>query len=137
MRGMTRPVGRPKKLIDQKQFEGLCGLQCTTEEICSFFDITDKTLQTWCKETYGVNFSVVFQQKRNKGKISLRRSQFKLAERNANMAIFLGKQMLGQKDRQEIEMSGGVELSIEERRQIVRDELAGVGKNDRTPTKSS
>ena len=36
-------MGRPKKEIDQKQFENLCGLQCTQEEICGFFDVTDKT----------------------------------------------------------------------------------------------
>ena len=42
-------MGRPKKEIDQKQFENLCGLQCTEEEICGCFDITDKTLNSWCK----------------------------------------------------------------------------------------
>ena len=30
--------------------------------------------------------------------MSLRRTQFKLAEHNTSMAIFLGKQYLGQKD---------------------------------------
>ena len=32
------------KEIDKKQFENLCGLQCTKSEICSFFGVTDKTL---------------------------------------------------------------------------------------------
>ena len=32
------------------------------------------------------------------GKISLRRSQFRLAESNATMAIWLGKQYLGQRE---------------------------------------
>lgn len=92
------PAGRPRKEIDQKQFENLCGLQCTKEEICAWFDITDKTLDAWCKRTYNENFSVVFQKKRGKGKISLRRSQFELAKKSASMAIWLGKQYLGQKD---------------------------------------
>lgn len=30
-------MARPRKEIDQNQFENLCGLQCTLEEICSFF----------------------------------------------------------------------------------------------------
>lgn len=94
-------TGRPRKEIDQKQFENLCGLQCTEEEICGWFDVTDKTLNSWCRRVYGVNFSEVFKQKRVNGKISLRRSQFKLAENNANMAIWLGKQYLGQKDKPE------------------------------------
>ena len=34
----------------------------------------------------------------SKGKVSLRRYQFKLAEKSAPMAIFLGKNYLGQKD---------------------------------------
>ena len=91
-------MARPLKDIDQNNFESLCALQCTKHEICDFFNITDKTLETWCKRTYGSGFSDVFKQKRGKGKISLRRAQFKLAEKNANMAIWLGKQYLGQSD---------------------------------------
>lgn len=91
-------MARPRKKIDQKQFESLCGLQCTLEEVCGFFGVTDKTLDGWCKRTYGQSFSEVFKQKRGKGKISLRRAQFRLAEKNASMAIFLGKQYLGQRD---------------------------------------
>lgn len=85
--------------IDKKQFENLCGLQCTLFEICDFFDVEDDTLNSWCKKTYGTTFSEVFKKKRGKGQISLRRMQWKLAEKNATMAIFLGKQYLGQKDK--------------------------------------
>ena len=91
-------MARPKKEIDQKQFENLCGLQCTLEEICDWFGVTDKTLNSWCKRTYSESFSEVFRQKRSTGKISLRRNQWRLAEKNASMAIWLGKQYLGQKD---------------------------------------
>ena len=85
--------------IDKKQFENLCGLQCTLLEICDFFDVEDDTLNSWCKKTYGTTFSEVFKLKRGKGQISLRRMQWKLAEKNTAMAIFLGKQYLGQKDK--------------------------------------
>lgn len=91
-------MARPKKEIDQDQFEKLCGLQCTEAEIMGWFDITDKTLTRWCKDTYGESFSEVYAKKREKGKISLRRAQFRLAEKSASMAIFLGKNYLGQKD---------------------------------------
>lgn len=90
--------GRPKKIIDQDAFEKLCALQCTESEICAFFNVTDKTLANWCKETYGLNFSEIFAQKREAGKISLRRMQWKHAEKNATMAIYLGKQYLGQRE---------------------------------------
>lgn len=92
------PMGRPKKEIDSTQFEKLCALQCTREEICGWFDVTDKTLDKWCKEKYGDTFSVVFSKKREAGKISLRRAQWRLAEKSPAMAIFLGKNYLGQKD---------------------------------------
>jgi hypothetical protein len=91
-------MARPRKNIDQKQFESLCGLQCTQEEMCCFFNVDDVTLNRWCKRTYKKSFSEVFKSKRGTGKISLRRNQWKLAETNVAMAIFLGKQYLGQSD---------------------------------------
>ena len=91
-------MARPCKEIDQKEFEKLCELQCTEQEICGFFDVTDKTLTAWCKRTYGRSFSEVYEEKRGNGKISLRRAQFRLAEKSAAMAIFLGKNYLGQRD---------------------------------------
>lgn len=84
--------------IDKDIFENLCGLQCTMLEICDAFDVDDKTLTSWCKKTYNKPFSEVFKLKKGKGLVSLRRSQWKLAGKNATMAIFLGKQYLGQKD---------------------------------------
>ena len=102
-------MARPRKEIDKKQFENLCGLQCTLEEICGWFDVCSDTLETWCKRTYKRSFSEVFAQKRGAGKISLRRSQWRLAEKNANMAIWLGKQYLGQKD--QVEASLAVDMA--------------------------
>lgn len=91
--------GRPQKEIDQKIFENLCMIQCTMTEICAVLDITDKTLSKWCRQTYGKKFSEVFAEKRQKGFASLRRTQFRLAETSAAMAIFLGKNYLGQVDK--------------------------------------
>lgn len=96
-------MARPRADIAQDQFEKLCGLQCTKEEICGWFNITDKTLDSWCKTTYSEGFSEVYSKKREAGKISLRRAQFRLAEKNASMAIFLGKNYLGQRDHIEME----------------------------------
>ena len=71
------------------------------KRICGFFDVTDKTLEGWCKRTYKAGFSEVFRQKRGLGKISLRRHQWRLAEKNAAMAIWLGRNYLGQKEEPE------------------------------------
>ena len=92
-------TGRPHKQIDKSQFESLCGIQCTMEEVCQFFDCDEKTLNKWCKDTYKNTFSQVFKEKKGVGKVSLRRSQFQHALKgNASMLIWLGKQYLGQRE---------------------------------------
>lgn len=91
-------MGRPKKQISKTSFEKLCGMQCTISEVCAFLDVSEKTLEAWCKETYGMTFSKVFDQKRESGKVSLRRMQWQHAEKSASMAIFLGKNYLNQRD---------------------------------------
>ena len=93
-----RKRGRPKKEIDKDQFQKLCGIQCTLAEIAGFFDCSEDTIERWCKETYKQNFAEAFKIYSASGKISLRRMQFKLAEKSAAMAIFLGKNYLNQKD---------------------------------------
>ena len=98
-----KKVGRPKTNIDKSNFEKLCQMQCTLEEIAGFFDCCDDTINNWCKEVYDDTFSGVYKKKSMAGKISLRRNQFKIAENNASMAIFLGKQYLGQRDNIEVE----------------------------------
>lgn len=97
--------GRPRKEFDRKAFEDLCSLGCSQEEICWFFrDENGKpanidTLSRWCVRTYKMNFQEYFKKTGLMGlKIRLRRNQFKLSEKNAAMAIFLGKNYLGQKD---------------------------------------
>ena len=93
-------MARPSKIdkIDQTQFEKLCALQCNKGEIAGFFDVSDDSIDRYCKKVYGESFAVVLDKKSSHGKIGLRRAQFKLAEKNAAMAIFLGKNYLGQKD---------------------------------------
>lgn len=91
-------MARPRIEIDKDQFESLCEMQCTLEEISGFFNCSEDTIERWCKRTYKENFADIYAKKRSKGKISLRRSQLQLAKKNAAMAIFLGKQMLGQND---------------------------------------
>lgn len=95
---MPTKMGRPEIKIKKEDFEKLCALQCTEEEIAGFYDCSVDTINNWCKKTYGETFSETYKKKSAKGKMSLRRYQFKLAERNASMAIFLGKQYLGQRD---------------------------------------
>lgn len=91
-------MGRPRIQIDEDQFKKLCAMQCTEEEIASFFNCSVDTIENWCKRTYATTFSDVFKRFSATGKMALRRYQFKLAEKNVAMAIFLGKNWLGQTD---------------------------------------
>lgn len=91
-------MARPRKEIDKDIFENACELQCTLTEIASLFGCSEDTIERWCKRTYGESFADIYKKKSEKGKISLRRNQLKLSETNATMAIWLGKQWLGQRD---------------------------------------
>lgn len=102
-------MGRPQVDIDQTQFENLCGLQCTLQEISGWFKCSEDTIERWCKRTYGENFAETYKIHSAKGKMSLRRAQFRLAEKSAAMAIFLGKNYLGQTDNTVIEDKSALE----------------------------
>lgn len=95
-----KKAGRPKIQIDWDEFDKLCQLQCTQKEIASWFNCTDETIQNRCKAEKGLDFSVYYAQKADGGKISLRRTQWQHAEKNVAMAIWLGKQWLGQSEKQ-------------------------------------
>lgn len=97
--------GRPRIEIDEEQFKGLCSIQCTLEEISNWFKCSEDTVERWCRRELKLSFADAYKKYSVGGKISLRRYQMKMAEHNATMAIWLGKQYLGQKDQQEITMS--------------------------------
>ena len=89
------PAGRPKKEIDYATVEKLANIQCTQDEIASFLGISTRTLQR------DEQFMELFNRGRENGKMSLRRMQWKHAEKSVPMAIWLGKQYLGQRDKVE------------------------------------
>ena len=113
-----RPNGRPRIEINSEQFKKLCELHCTKEEIAGFFNCTEETIDNYCKREHGASFLVVFKNLSAGGKMSLRRYQFELAKHNAAMAIFLGKQILGQRDDLS-EGKDGNELKIVVEKQVV------------------
>jgi len=115
--------GRVKINIDWKLLDGFCQMQCTLWEIACYFNCSEDTIERRVKEQYGVTFAEYFGKKRIAGLMSLRRIQFKMAEKSPAMAIFLGKNYLGQADKQEIEHSGNIgkaeDLSDAELEQII------------------
>lgn len=95
-------MGRPKIEIDKEQFEKLCGILCTLEEIAGWFKCSHDTIENWCKKEYGQTFSYVHKNCASIGKTSLRRAQYQTAIKgNPTMLVWLGKQWLGQSDNPE------------------------------------
>lgn len=90
--------GRPRYRLNDlglEIVEKLSSFMCTEEEIASFMGIS---VDTFKRPENVVPFTERVKKGREKGKASLRASQFRMAKTNPTMAIWLGKQYLGQKD---------------------------------------
>lgn len=90
--------GRPIKNIDYKLLDDCCFIHCTGEEICNLLGMSYESLNEKLKKERGVGFLEYFAEKSAGGKKSLRRKQFHLAQENATMSIWLGKNILKQSD---------------------------------------
>jgi len=97
-----KKVGRPKTILNLDELEKLCRLNCTMPEIASYFNIPLRTLED--KYTNDKDIRNTIDKGRNQGKLSLRRKQIQILDEtnNATMAIWLGKQLLGQRDKHDI-----------------------------------
>jgi hypothetical protein len=97
MRGGKRPnAGRRSVQIDVVELEKLCALQCTHAELAAWFNVSPRTIEARRKQP---QFYEAMERGKAKGRISVRRAQMRLLESgNATMGVWLGKQLLGQKD---------------------------------------
>lgn len=112
-------MGRPQIQINKSEFEELCKMQCTLDEIAGFFKCSPDTIQRFCEREYGETFANTHIKYAQAGKISLRRAQLKSAlGGNVTMQIWLGRQLLGQTDKQVF----GIETE-EESKKIAREFL--------------
>ena len=108
----NKKVGRPKTEIDLVELEKVCRLNCTMPEIAFYFNMPLRTLED--KYTNDEMVRNTIQKGRATGMLSLRRKQIQIMNdtNSTPMAIWLGKQILGQKDRHEITQ----DINIEERK---------------------
>lgn len=58
--------------LDRRQFESLCGMQRSVEELCGWFGCDKAALNTWCVDTYGEDFRSAFDRLAMMGRIALR-----------------------------------------------------------------
>jgi hypothetical protein len=96
--------GRRKTILKVSEIRKLSELQVTEREAAAFFSVHVKTFREMLR--IDVAARAAWEDGREIGKIGLRRKQIALASTSAPVAIFLGKQWLGQADISVIEHSG-------------------------------
>jgi len=100
-------MGRPKLDIDADKVEMLASFGCSTIEIARLHNCDESTIR--------LRFKNELERGRENMKIKLRQLQWKQAENgNTSLLIFLGKQYLGQSDRNELELVGNLESLLKE-----------------------
>lgn len=114
-------MARPRKVIDKTEVEKLAAMGCSNIEIGSFFDCSADTIER--------RFAGELRKGREKGKIKLRRLQWQAAEKgNVVMLIWLGKQVLGQRDQMD------TKVDLEAKGSIVYQSEWGKAIGDTTDT---
>lgn len=116
------PGGRPRLTFDLRQVEELGRIQSTQAELAAVLGCGLSTVKD--RLANDEEFSTAYERGMESGKSSLRRLQWKSAVGgNVTMQIWLGKQYLGQQDRQLTEV---VSRQIEEWREKLEDAPEGV-----------
>jgi len=111
------PGGRPRLEFDLRQVEELGRIQSTLSEVAAVLGCGLSTVKD--RLQHEAEFSAAYERGVEAGKSSLRRLQWKAAlSGNITMQIWLGKQYLGQQDRQTTEV---VSRKIEEWREKLQD----------------
>lgn len=86
-------AGRPRLQLDEALMERLAMIHCNNTEIAAAVGCSTDTLDR--------NYAELIAKGREKGRTTLRRMQFEAAQKgNVVMLIWLGKQILGQKEPQ-------------------------------------
>jgi hypothetical protein len=97
-------MARPEAKIDLGELEKLCGMQATDVEIAAFFGVSTRTI---VRRRRVQKFNEIMENARAKGRVSVRRALFKLANAgNVAAAIFLSKNLLGYRDVMNTEHTG-------------------------------
>ena len=117
---MAKKVGRPRIEIDYTMAEKYGAVMCTIVEIASLMGVSVSRLE------HDPEFMQAYKRGLDNGKSSLRRSQYKAAlAGNPTMLIWLGKQYLGQSDKQQVEhvTPQTINVRFEDTEQDEEDEL--------------
>lgn len=110
------PGGRPKLTFDLKIVEGLGGIGCTYDEMAAVLDCSVDTVRRNMQEEG--EFCEAYKKGKASFLMSLRRKQKSIAlgdsKSAAMMLVWLGKNLLGQSDKQEVEQKVRQHISFDE-----------------------
>lgn len=76
---MAKRMGRPPIEIDWDNFEKMCKMLCTAEEVASWHGCSVDTIGKYVKQKFGVTYSEVLKQYAAHGKVALRRCMMQMA----------------------------------------------------------
>lgn len=100
--------------LDWKKIDSLLTAGCLGTEVASYFGIHPDTVYKNCQRDKGMGFTEYAQSKRATGEAMIKVAQFDEAvnKRDRGMLIWLGKNRLGQSDKELVEHKGNVPIEI-------------------------
>jgi hypothetical protein len=112
-------MARPEANIDWEMVNSYLLRQCDGVGIAGLLGIHPNTLYERCQQDNNISFSEYSAQKKGEGKEILRAKQYDTAigdpkkniQPNVSMQIWLGKQYLGQRDKNELTGADGKDLN--------------------------
>lgn len=101
---MTNRVGRPEKEFNWEVLDAILQYGASKLDCAELTGVSEDTIDRRIKEEHGKNFSEYREAKKSKMRMKLRQKQFEMALKgNVPLLIWLGKNELGQSDKNEME----------------------------------
>lgn len=94
----AKPRGRPLAPLNLREVEKLAAMGCSSPQLAEFFEVDESTVQR--RKRNDDAFKAAIARGQAKARVKLQSAQFDTAvnARNPTMLIWMGKQMLGQRD---------------------------------------
>ena len=108
---MTNSIGRPKKELDWKVLDSILQFGATLIDCAEMCEMSDDSIQRRIKDEHGCTFTEYRNRKMSRMRVKLLQKQYESAMAgNTALLIWLGKQHLGQSDKNDVNVSGDVAI---------------------------
>lgn len=112
---MTNKAGRPAKEFDWKLLDSILQFGARLIDCSEMLELSDDTIQRNIRVEHDLTFSEYRERKMSRMRMKILQKQFDVAmQGNVALLIWLGKQHLGQVDKQETKLDGSkIEIYID------------------------